>query len=164
MKTFNLKSKLTDKQRVGVENYCLHYLENREEGYTWAQALRDAGLKPNYVNKAAFLIWGKVRTQELIEAKKAELLAKSKYDIEIWKEDVINTKDRAKTAENYTAEQRAQDMLGKNLGAFEKDNLQKQQVQQTAILISNDDRLKELEHERGIIENCEQAGLAIAEE
>lgn len=68
---------MTDKLEIAVQNYCTKGLIECLPGYTWSQAMRDAGYKEGYIDKSSHILRGKKKVHEIIESKKAELAKKA---------------------------------------------------------------------------------------
>lgn len=68
---------MTDKQEIAVQNYCTKGITECLPGYSWAQAMRDAGYKEGYIDKNSHYIRGKKEVHRAIEQKKAELAQKA---------------------------------------------------------------------------------------
>lgn len=77
---------MTDKQEIAVQNYCLKGIRNRDVGYSWSQAMRDAGYKEGYIDKNAHLLRDKPEIKEAIEEEKARFRDRLSLDAQ----DVIN--------------------------------------------------------------------------
>lgn len=77
---------MTDKRQMACELYCAKGIINREKGYSWSQAMRDAGFKEGYIVKNAH--WLKDLPE--IKAKIEDEKAKFRQKIGLEAEDVIN--------------------------------------------------------------------------
>lgn len=77
---------MTDKQQIAVDNYCLKGIANRDIGYSWSQAMREAGYKEGYIDSDSYAL------KQRPEVKKAIEEAKTKFRerITLEAEDVIN--------------------------------------------------------------------------
>ena len=64
---------MTDKQEIAVQNYCTKGIIECIQGYSWSQAMREAGYKEGYIDKNAHILRGKKEIYQAIEQKKAEL-------------------------------------------------------------------------------------------
>jgi phage terminase small subunit len=77
---------MTDKQEIAVTNYCLKGIKNRDIGYSWSQAMRDAGFREGYIDKNAHLLRDKPEIKAAIEKEKAKYREKLTLEAD----DVIN--------------------------------------------------------------------------
>jgi len=70
------KRPLTDKQEIAVHNYCMKGIIKAKTGYSWSQAMRDAGYKEGYITKCQFSLRKKPGIKKLIETTKDKLFHK----------------------------------------------------------------------------------------
>ncbi len=77
---------MTDKQQIAVDNYCLKGIANRDLGYSWSQAMREAGYKEGYIDSDAHVVRQRPDVEKAIEKAKA----KFRQRISLEAEDVIN--------------------------------------------------------------------------
>lgn len=77
---------MTDKQEIAVDNYCLKGIANRDIGYSWSQAMREAGYREGYIDKNAHLLKDRPDIKKRIDEQKA----KFRQRIGLEAEDVIN--------------------------------------------------------------------------
>ena len=89
----DITTKVTDKAQQAADHYISKCIIAPMQGYSWAQAMRDAGYAESTINKKSNETWGIVGVQEQIAEAKARL-----------KRDSLNTiaKIRAKHEEFMT--------------------------------------------------------------
>jgi phage terminase small subunit len=68
------EERLSDKAEMAAHNYVTRGIIGAEAGYSWPQAMRDAGYTELYIRKNGYLIRRKDKVNELIEKTKAKLL------------------------------------------------------------------------------------------
>lgn len=71
------KTGISDKAQLATDHYIANVIINPVEGYSWTQAMRDAGYAASTTDKQGLRVWGIVGVQEQIEAARAEIRAKS---------------------------------------------------------------------------------------
>ncbi len=152
--------KLSLKQRAFVDFYCGICNGNATEsackaGYKGSRAQLQVMGAENILKPVVV---------KAMDEKYAENEAEIEYDLNEWRKDVIDTKTRAKTAKNYVAEQRAQEMMAKHIGSYEADNAQQAVKTQIGIVLTPQARLADLEREMLMLKELVKAGTAIAGE
>jgi phage terminase small subunit len=132
-------TELTEKQKA----FCLEYVKD----YNGKQAAIRAG----YSSKTASVMASKLLTKGKVRDEVNHLQDELIEDASITKEYIIQQlKDvvRRATKSNRLADKnRALELLGKHIGAWEADNLQKAPVQQTAVVLDAGASLEALQAE-----------------
>ena len=77
---------LTDKQQLAAHYYCTRGIIDVKQGYSWSQAMRDAGYKEGYITKCQFTLRRHPGIDKLIKKTKQDILDK----LNITAEKVIN--------------------------------------------------------------------------
>ncbi len=153
--------KLSLKQRAFVDFYCGICNGNATEsackaGYKGSRAQLQV-MGADNLSKPIII--------KAMDEKCAENEAEIEYDLNEWRKDVLSTKTRAKTAKNYVAEQRAQEMMAKHIGSYAADNSQQSSpLTQIGIVLTPQARLADLEREMLMLKELVKAGTAIAGE
>ena len=118
----NPKTKISDKAQLATMHYIANFIINPIKGYTWSQAMRDAGFAESTIDKNSKATWGLVGVQCQIQAALAKIKAKSVRNRlqrqEFWSETMIS-EDL-----DITARLRASELLGRSEADF-TDNVNK---------------------------------------
>ncbi len=114
----NPRTKISDKAQLTTEHYINNAIVMPVEGYTWAQAMRDAKYAESTIDKNSADIWGLAGVQSQIE----QAMAKSRIDAEIKLDEVVaNARylvEMGKTVKNGADIGKGNEQLGKIIGAF----------------------------------------------
>ena len=120
------KTKISDKAQIATTHYITNCITNTKTGYTWAQAMRDAGYAESTIDKNSNDTWGLIGVQEQIEQAKdkikAESIATRAERQAFW------TTIYKDTNTDIAARLRASELLGRSEADF-TDNISSQQIQ-----------------------------------
>jgi len=113
---------LTDRTLKATRLYIANFLERENTGYTFAQALRDAGYTKRYVHSYCSKLWDNVGVQQLISQRIAELEQKTELTAAKVLEDLAYGVKMAKRYNLLNALARFLELEGRTLAMF-KDNI-----------------------------------------
>lgn len=68
---------MTDRAEIAVNNYVTRGIINAEKGYSWSQAMRDAGYKEGYIVKSSNTLRNKPEVNKAIENAKAKIMKRN---------------------------------------------------------------------------------------
>jgi len=121
---------LTTKQKA--------FVENRLKGMNGVDSAREAGYKGSYnvLNAVAVENLQKPVIKNELAKRKAEIEAKTDYNVEMWRQNTIKQQEMAISVGNFSAAANYNRQLGEHKGVFEADNSQKRT--QLAIALRNE--------------------------
>jgi len=152
------KTKISDKAQRATEHYIANTIIAPIAGYTWAQAMRDAGYAESTIDKQSSMVWGYVGVQEQINAAIAKIKAKSvksRVERQEWWSKVVDN-DKANMCDRL----RASELLGRSEADF-TDNIANTVPDQTQTL-SKDEQVEALRAQIRLLDESEGAGTAVA--
>ena len=108
---------LTGKQQAFVAEYC-------NNGFNALRACLTAGYSQSYAYHKSSQLVVKSSIKSAIEHRQKQMGAS--WDIDWWRENTETALNDAQTSKSAIAQARVLEMAGKHIGAFEKDNAQKE--------------------------------------
>jgi hypothetical protein len=155
----NPKTKLkSDKAQNAVNAYINNTIINPTVGYTWAQAMRDAGYAETTIDKQSNLIWGYEGLQDQIEQARADIKAKSiksRTERQAWWSAVVDNNEAA-----LPDRLRASELLGRSEADF-TDNIANTVEDQTKTL-TKAEQIESLRSQIRLLDDTGDAGTAVA--
>ena len=119
---------INDKQQAFVEHYCTDAAFNATQAYSLAYPLCNAGQA-----QSASALLTNPNIIQAIAKRKAELVAKSEYDLNTWLQQTLTARAKASSDNNLSVCAAYDRLLAQYVGALEADNRQKQATLQVAI-------------------------------
>lgn len=115
-------SKGTDERlKKACELFVVNGIINPVEGYSFEEAMKQAGYSQTYARKSAYLVRAKVGTQDLIDREKEKFEAKRLWDLEQIEREFIEQYIKADKAADRTNALRALESLMKRHGGYRED-------------------------------------------
>jgi hypothetical protein len=77
-----------DREALAIANWIKNIVVKPVEGYSWVQAMTEAGYSSKYANDQGYKV--KARCQDRIDAKTEKVLNKKQYNLEYWQEQLTD--------------------------------------------------------------------------
>lgn len=105
-----------DRLELAVKEYIKGVYIEREQKYTFTQALIDAGYKEGYARSHCTDL--RRRAQAMIDAEKAKVYAENKYNLEDWEQELKDLYAECRQSDDRTNAKGCLDMAIKLNGGF----------------------------------------------
>ncbi len=108
--------------------YVQRAIKKPEQGYTFENAMVEAGYSKSYARKSAHLVRANIGTQAIIDAEKAKIEARALWDVERIEQEFISQYAKADKANDATNALRALENVCKMHGGFTENQPNPQRV------------------------------------